>query len=285
MDEDGSELLGGNRIRVIRRGCVREIQLNRADSHNALDEELVDGLSSVFRALGREASDPASSRALRGVVLSGAGKSFCAGADLNYMRRIAANTEEENRDDARRLSGMFAAVRGCPVFVLARVHGSALGGGAGLAACWDLVIASDEARFGFTEVRLGIVPAVISPFVIERIGPARARGLFTTGEIIDALEARNIGLVDRVVPAAELDEAVERILQALLRAAPLASREAKALIERVNAGLPLAPERTGEGSLFEATSRTIARLRSAPEGREGIASFLEKRRPWWDETR
>jgi methylglutaconyl-CoA hydratase len=274
-------LSAGGRLAVIQREGIREIRLNRPEIRNALDEELIAGLTDAFKAVAREGADESTASTLRGVLLSGAGKTFCAGADLNYMKRVARYGEEENRDDARRLSALFAAIRRCPVFVLGRVQGAALGGGAGLAACCDLVIAAEDARFGFTEVRLGIVPAVISPFVIDRIGPARARSVFPTGEIFNAAEARNIGLADRVVPAGELDAAVDGVLKALLEAAPLASRESKLLIERAAAALPLAFDRTGEGSIFEATAHTIARLRAAPEGKEGISAFLEKRRAWW----
>jgi methylglutaconyl-CoA hydratase len=185
-------------------------------------------------------------------------------------------TEAENVADARRLSEMFRAIRGCPVFVIGRIQGFALGGGAGLVACCDLAIASDESRFGFTEVRLGMVPAVISPFVIERIGPARARSLFPTGEVFDAEEARRIGLVDRVVPAGDMDAAIQAVVDAVRAAAPGASREAKALVDRVSRW-PAADT----PALHEETARLIARIRGLPEGREGMAAFLEKRKAGW----
>jgi methylglutaconyl-CoA hydratase len=296
MPERGapSSLAGG---RLLRTDCdgLREIRLHRPDVRNALDEELIRGLTEVFEETAREVAniradaapgsvsapagpgDPTDA-APRAILLSAEGSSFCAGADLAYMSRVSGFSEAENVADARRLSEMFRAIRGCPVFVIGRVQGFALGGGAGLVACCDLAIASEESRFGFTEVRLGIVPAVISPFVIERIGPARARSLFPTGEIIQAEEARRIGLVDRVVPAGELDAAVQAVVEAIRAAAPLASREAKALVDRVSRWP------AGEApALHEETARLIARLRALPEGREGMAAFLEKRKARWIE--
>jgi methylglutaconyl-CoA hydratase len=262
-----------NKVLILDRGPIREIRLNRPEVHNALDEELISGLEEAFRAV---ASDEG---AIRGVLLSAAGKSFCSGADLHYMGRVAGYSEKENVADARKLSAMYRAIRSCPVFVLARVQGAVLGGGTGLVACADLALASAEARFGFTEVRLGILPAVISPFVLERIGPARARALFPTGEIFSAEEARQIGLVDRVVHETALDQAIDQLLQTLLQAAPLASREAKKLIETV---VPQDPtERLGIDEVFELTARTIARMRALPEGREGMAAFLQKRPAAW----
>ncbi len=289
-----SQARAGGRLAVIDRGPVREIRLHRPEVHNALDAELIGALTAAFEEITLAVEPAADSGALpssggedirpgsdfeppRAILLSGAGRSFCAGADLQYMREVAAFSEEENRADALRLAALFAAIRRCPVFVLARVQGAALGGGCGLVAASDLVVAAAGARFGFTEVRLGIVPATISPYVIERIGAARARALFPTGEIFDAHEARRIGLVDRVAPDEELDGAMGRILGALLSAAPGASREAKALADRIAAAssIPLDPALAAE------TAGWIARLRASDEGREGIAAFLEKRPARW----
>lgn len=298
-DQQPDERAGGPgpKVRVLDHGPVREIRLNRPEVHNALDEELAAALTDAFLAVLAEAE----TGRIRAVLLTGSGKNFCAGADVHYMRRVGARTPEENREDARRLSAMFQAVRACPVYVVARVHGAALGGGSGLAACCNRVVASSDSRFGFTEVRLGIIPSVISPFVLERIGASAARTYFPTGEVFSAEEARRIGLVDSVVPREELDAAVQAVLQGALQAAPHASRVAKALIGRVAPGsLPLgslpaelAALTDGESavaadsdeteSVFDLTARTIARMRSLPEGREGLAAFLEKRKPSWSE--
>lgn len=289
-----SQSRAGGRLAVVDRGPVRELRLHRPEAHNALDAELISALTEAFEEIhfaversadsavlpsrGGQAGGPARDFGPpRAVLLTGAGRSFCAGADLQYMREVAAFSEEENRADAARLAALFAAVRRCPVFVLARVQGAALGGGCGLVAASDLVVAAAGARFGFTEVRLGIVPATISPYVIERIGAACARALFPTGEIFDAAEARRIGLVDRIAPEEDLDGAVGRVLGALLSAAPGASREAKALADRIAAAssFPLDPALAAE------TAGWIARLRASDEGREGIAAFLEKRPARW----
>lgn len=264
-----SSVRGGGRLRVFARGPVREIRLHRPEVHNALDQELIAALTEAFDELA--AAPP------RAVLLTAAGRSFCAGADLQYMRRVAAFSEEENRADAARLAALFAAIRRCPAFVLARVQGAALGGGCGLLAAADFVLAAAGARFGFTEVRLGIVPATISPYVIERIGAARARALFPTGELFDAARAAWIGLADQVVPDAELDEATGRLLSALLAAAPGASREAKRLVETVSSR----GARSIDPALAAETAEWIARLRASEEGREGMAAFLEKRAASW----
>lgn len=258
------------------RGPIREIRLSRPEVHNAFDEELIAALTTAFVGVAGELD---AGRDLRAVLLSGAGRSFCAGADLHYMSSIAAYGGEENRRDAARLSAMFLAIRATPVPVVARIQGAALGGGAGLVAAADLAIAEAGARFGFTEVRLGIVPAVISPFVLERIGAARARALFPTGERFEAGEALRIGLVDRVAPEGALDAAVDEVLRHLLEVGPVAARETKQLVARVATQLPL-PLDPG-APLFAETAAWIARLRGSPEGREGMAAFLEKRAPSW----
>lgn len=262
MDGTTQELAGG-RLCIRNRGPVREIRLSRPDMHNALDEELIAALTRAFIEVGADPNPP------RAILLAAEGKSFCAGADLHYMQRIAGYSADENRADALRLAALFRAVHDCPVFVLGRIQGSALGGGCGLVAGCDLAMSSAQARFGFTEVRLGIVPATISPFVVARIGSAKARALFPTGEIFDAAEAQRIGLVDRVFAPEQLDAEVDRVIELLLSAAPGASREAKALADRA------------AGSTTEEAAALIARLRALPEGREGVAAFLQKRRPTW----
>jgi methylglutaconyl-CoA hydratase len=258
-----------SKLAVLDHGPIREIRLQRPDVHNAFDPELIEALHRAFSAV----DEPQ----LRGVLLSSTGKSFCAGADLEYMRSIAGYGEAENLADAGRLSAMLRSIRECPLYVIARVQGAALGGGAGLIAACDLVIASREAVFGFTEARLGILPAVISPFVIERIGPAHARALFPTGARFGAEDALRIGLVDQIVPPSELDDAVALAFAALLSSAPRASREAKSLISTVAKSLPL----TGGDPVFLDTAQRIARLRASEEAQEGMRAFLEKRPATW----
>lgn len=314
-------------VRVVDHGPIREIRLVRPEVLNALDEELAESLTRVFLQI---AVDLEAGKGPRGVLLTGEGAHFCAGADVNYMQRQSRQSVADNREDARRLSRMFQAVRGCPVYTIARVQGAALGGGSGLAACCDLVIAEEGARFGFTEVQFGILPAVISPFVIDRIGTAKARAYFPTGERFGAREAEAMGLVDRVVPATELDATVRGVCKILLAAAPGASRAAKRLIEMVAWRMPLQldleraldqelekdpfrkngalvfdplgvgtrstePHEHGpdceheedesdepETSVFEETARWIAHMRASREGQDGLAAFLEKRKPAWN---
>ena len=265
-----------SKLEIEERGPIREFRLHRPEVHNAFDEELIGALQTAFDQAERDVSEGAD---LRGILLSGAGKSFCAGADLNYMRAIAGFGRAENERDAMRLSRMFLAIRRCPVYVVARIQGAALGGGTGLVAAADLAVAGAGTRFGFTEVRLGIVPAVISPFVLDRIGPARGRALFPTGERFGAEEALRIGLVDRVVPDDALDGAVGSVLGELLQAGPGAAREAKRLATSVGRALPLSLE--PDGAVFGETAEWIARLRAGEEGQEGMSAFLGKRRPHW----
>ncbi|MEZ4654884.1 MAG: enoyl-CoA hydratase-related protein [Candidatus Eisenbacteria bacterium] len=264
-----------SKLQITDHGLIREVRLDRPEVHNAFDPELIDLLHRTFLEIRNEVAS--GNAELRAVLLSGSGKSFCAGADLGYMSSIASFGEAENIADADRLSGMLRAIRTCPVYVVARVHGAALGGGTGLLAACDLVVASNEAIFGFTEVRLGILPAVISPFVIERIGPSHARRLFPSGVRFDATEALRIGLVDRIVPPMQLDQAIEKELSALLTAAPQASREAKRLVETIGAALVARDEET----LYGETARWIARLRASEEGQEGMQAFFEKRPARW----
>jgi methylglutaconyl-CoA hydratase len=207
---------------------------------------------------------------VRAIVLSGEGKSFCGGADVAWMRQSLDLTFEENAIDAERMSDMFRAIDNCPAPVIARVHGAALGGGSGLAAVCDVVIAADDALFGFTEVKLGIIPAVISPFVVAKIGPSNARALFLTGERFDASRAMQIGLVHHVVALEQLDTRVELTLTEVCSAGPYAVRAAKQLVRNVL-------DATYEESR-DVTSRAIANQRISPEGQEGLRAFLERRK-------
>jgi methylglutaconyl-CoA hydratase len=208
------------------------------------------------------------------MVLTGAGKSFSAGADLNWMRRTAIYGEPENLADARALARLMQTLNELPKPTVARVNGAALGGGTGLVACCDIVIASERATFGTTEVRLGLIPSVIGPYVLAAVGPRHARRLMLTGERIGATEAARLGLVHEVAPAEQLDGAVERIVNELLKNGPAALAAAKHLI-RDFCGRPI------DAALIDDTAKRIARLRATPEAREGVGAFLEKRPPAW----
>jgi methylglutaconyl-CoA hydratase len=253
-------------LELSRDGVVLHVRLDRPDVRNAFNGTVVTELAATFARI--DADD-----ATRVVVLGGNGRSFCAGADLAWMQEQAALPPAENERSALAMARMFLAIASCRKPVIARVHGHALGGGTGLTAAVDVALAAEDATFGLTEVKLGIVPAVISPFVLQKIGAGRARTLFLTGERFDGREAERIGLVHRAVPAAELDVAVARVVAELLASGPAAVASAKDLIRTV-APLDLA-------AAPAVTSRWIAALRATPEAREGMAAFLEKRRPGW----
>ena len=252
-----------------RDGAVEHLILNRPDVRNAFNEQVIAELT-AWAGATREA---AAKRDVRVVVLSGAGRTFCAGADVTWMSRTVEFTEEENLRDAMAMSQMFGALDVLPVPLVCRVQGAALGGGAGLAAVCDIVVAEEDALFGFTEVKLGILPAVISPFALAKIGRSAARELFLTGARFPAARAREIGLVHAVVPAAELDSAVERYVRELLTAGPEAIAAAKALIPQVWGRS--APE------AMPMTAAAIAGRRVSKEGQEGLRAFLDKRTPSW----
>jgi methylglutaconyl-CoA hydratase len=241
---------------------VARVTLARPDVRNAFNAEVIEQLHDVFTRI--TAADD-----VRAVVLAGEGKAFCGGADINWMRSSLDLSFEANAIDAERMSDMFRAIDNCPKPVIARIHGAALGGGAGLAAVCDIAIACDDAVFGFTEVKLGIIPAVISPFVLAKIGASHARALFLTGERFDATQAQAIGLVHEVVPIGDLDAAVEGRLSELHTAAPGAIAAAKLLLRRVLDN-SYAESRT-------ITTQAIAQQRVSPEGQEGLRAFLERR--------
>jgi methylglutaconyl-CoA hydratase len=249
-----------------RDGAVEYVTLNRPDVRNAFNSNLITELAAWAAAI-------AADRTVRAVVLAGAGRMFCAGADVAWMAETVTYTEEQNLHDAQAMSSMFNAIDTLPVPVIGRVHGAALGGGAGLACVCDVVIADENTIFGFTEVKLGIIPAVISPFALAKIGRAAARELFLTGARFSAIRAKEIGLVHAVVPAAEMDDAVERFVQEFLSAAPGAIAAAKALIPEVWG------RSRDEGQAI--TAKAIAERRVSPEGQEGLRAFLEKRSPRW----
>jgi len=255
-------------LAIERQGPVGLVTLNRPERHNAFDDALIAELTDALRTI--EADD-----AIRVVVLSGAGKSFSAGADLNWMRRMAGFSTDDNRRDAMGLAVLMRTLAQLRKPTVARVHGAAYGGGAGLVACCDIAVATQFASFSFSEAKLGLIPAVISPYVIAAIGERYARRYFLTAERFDGAEAWRIGLVHEVTSGdAELDEKIGGIVDALLACGPVAQREAKELIRAV-ASRPFSSE------VMQDTADRIAKIRSSPEGREGVAAFLEKRKPAW----
>ncbi|HEX4014575.1 MAG TPA: enoyl-CoA hydratase-related protein [Candidatus Cybelea sp.] len=251
------------RLAVSPQGIAR-VTLARPEVRNAFNAEVIEQLHDVFTKI-------ASAGDVRAVVLDGEGTVFCGGADINWMRASLDLSVEANIADAKRMSDMFRAIDNCPKPVIGQIHGAALGGGAGLAAVCDIVIAANDAVFGFTEVKLGIIPAVISPFVIAKIGVSHARALFLTGQKFDAHAATHIGLVHKTVPPIELGAAVEYCLEEIFTAGPSAVSAAKLLIRRVM-------DCTYDESR-EITARAIAQQRAGAEGQEGLRAFLERRRP------
>ena len=246
---------------------IAKVTLDRPDLHNAFNDELIRLVTAAFTDIGGNPE-------VRAVILAGSGKSFCAGADLNWMKSMAGYAREENIADAQAAARMFLAIAKCPKPVLARVHGAALGGGAGAVAASDIAVAVESALFGFTEVKLGIIPGVISPFVISKIGPGRAREYFITGERFPAAVALNMGLVQHVVPDEKaLDALIETKVAQILTSAPGAIAAAKELIFGVAA-------RTLEGA-FEFTSEAIANARAGEEGQAGMKAFFAREKPPW----
>jgi methylglutaconyl-CoA hydratase len=243
-------------LRVEQDGDLLRVTMARPERRNAFDAELIRELTQAFGEIGDD---------VRAVLLAGEGRSFSAGADVDWMRDSIELSYEENIADARRLRMMLEGIDSCPAPVMARVHGHALGGGCGLVACSDIAVAAPDAQFAFSEVKLGIIPAVISPFALAKIGPSAARRYFVTGEKFDAQTALRIGLVHEV--AGDLDGAVDAILGELRSAGPEAARHAKKLVLERPDGL--------------GTERRIAQRRTSDEGQEGLRAFLEKRNPSW----
>lgn len=246
---------------------VAVITLDRPEVHNAFDDRLIATLTEALETIGADDS-------LRAVLLTGRGKSFSAGADLNWMRRSADYGEDDNLKDSRALARLMSTLDRLPKPTIARVNGTALGGGVGLVCACDIAIAADHARFGTTEVKLGIMPSVIGPYVVRTIGAREARRIMLTGERFLAEEAWHLGLVHRVTTMETLDQAVEATIEELLSAGPLAVQATKALIQDIE-GQPVSPD------LVDETARRIAALRATPEAREGMGAFLEKRLPAW----
>jgi methylglutaconyl-CoA hydratase len=249
-----------------RDGPVLRVTLNRPEVRNAFDEEVIAGLNTL-------ATSAASDRELRALVLAGSGKAFCAGADVAWMAKSIAYSQRENLSDAEDLARMLERLDTLPFPVIGRIHGAALGGGVGLAAICDIAIAADDAVFALSEVKLGILPAVVAPYVIRKIGISAARELFLTGRRFGAAQAKEIGLVHEVVPAADLDAAVNRRIGEVMTAGPRAVATAKALIREIAAAHP--------NDVIGLTTNTIATQRVSEEGQEGLRAFLEKRKPGW----
>ena len=252
---------------VDKKGAIGRVTLNRPDVRNAFDDGLIAALTQAFTELDRD-------KAIRVVVLAGNGPAFCAGADLNWMRRMAGYGYDDNLRDARALAEMLATLDGLDKPTIARVHGPAFAGGTGLVAACDMAVGTPEAKFCFSEAKLGLSPATISPYVMRAIGARAASRYFLTAEVFDAEEALRIGMLSALVPAAELDATVDALAQHLLAGGSEAHARIKDLIRQV-AGRPI------DDALKADTARRIAEIRSSPEGREGIASFLEKRKPKW----
>ncbi|HET6565216.1 MAG TPA: enoyl-CoA hydratase/isomerase family protein [Xanthomonadales bacterium] len=248
---------------------VLTLTLDRPEVHNAFGEQLI---REMTEALQQAADDPA----VRILVLAGAGKSFSAGADMNWMSSMVGASAEENERDAQQLARMLRRLNYFPKPTIARIHGAAFGGGVGLAACCDISIAVDTAQFALTEVRLGLVPAVISPFVFRRIGESQARRYFLTAERFDAATAQTIGLVQLVVTADDLDATLARQIELLLQGGPNALKQAKRLVFSV-----ANHDNTRQRQIDEDNARLIARLRVSEEGQEGLRAFLDKREPAW----
>ena len=256
-------------IEVDQTGAVATVRLARPELHNAFNAAMIAELTACFTAL-------ADDRAARAVVLTGAGRSFCAGADVQWMQSSLDFSYDENVADAECLAAMYASIDGLPKPLIGRINGAAIGGGAGLVACCDVAVAADHAMFGFSEVRLGIVPAVIAQYVVPKIGPSHARALFLTGARFDAGRAAAIGLIHQVVAADALDQAVEQVVADVLAGGPLAAGRAKALVSAMNI---LPPEQRRSYAV-----QAIAAARSGPEGQTGLRAFLDKTPPPWSET-
>ena len=240
-------------IKVERDGPVIRVSLNRPEVRNALNDELIDAIYQVFTTASSD---------IRVIVLSGEGATFCAGGDLEWMRKAAGYSEDENIADAMRISKMFSAIRDCHAVTIASVHGAAMGGGCGLISACDIAVATADSKFAFSEVKLGLIPATISPFVIDRIGKGHARALFVTGEVFDAAHAFAIGLIHEI-PEGDRERSVNRKIRAILAAGPQSIVGAKALVN----DSPLSAEET---------AKRLASARASEEGKSGIAAFLNK---------
>lgn len=256
-------------LEIVRAGAIATIWMNRPERHNAFDEQLIAELKKSFVELDEDST-------VRVIVLAGRGASFSAGGDLNWMKRQAQADLAANIEDAHALAHMLRTLYRCSKPTVARVHGAALGGGMGLVAACDIALASSEAQFGTTEVRVGLIPATIGPYVLAAMSARSARRYFQTGERFSAAEALRIGFVHETVAPEVLDIRLKIVLDALLAAGPKAQAAAKGLIADLDSRRPDAYD------VLEETARSIATIRATPEGREGIGAFLEKRKPVWN---
>jgi methylglutaconyl-CoA hydratase len=254
-------------LEVTRQGGVARVALNRPELRNAFDDALIKKLHATF-------DDVAKDRNVRVMVLAGNGPAFCAGADLNWMKRMAGYSYDENLADAKALAEMLAALDRLPKPTLARVHGPVFAGGTGLVAACDIAVGTPEAKFCLSEAKLGLSPATISPYVMRAMGERNARRYFLTAEVFDAEEAHRIGMLSALVPASYLDSAVDELVKHLLAGGPEAHAKIKALIRSVAGRRP-------DDALVAETAQRIAEIRGSPEGKEGIAAFLEKRKASW----
>jgi methylglutaconyl-CoA hydratase len=254
-------------LEVTRQGGVVRVTLNRPELRNAFDDALIACLTKTFREMGKDAS-------VRVMVLAGNGPAFCAGADLNWMKRMAGYSYDQNLADAQALADMLAALDRLPKPTIARVHGAAFAGGTGLVAACDIAVGTQEAKFCFSEAKLGLSPATISPYVMRAMGERMARRYFLTAEVFDAEEALRVGMLSLLVPANELDAAVGKLVENLLAGGPDSHAKIKALIRDVAGRRP-------DDALAAENAKRIAEIRGSPEGKEGIAAFLEKRKATW----
>ena len=254
-------------LEVTRQDGVARVTLNRPELRNAFDDALIAKLSQAFAELGDD-------RSVRVIVLAGNGPAFCAGADLNWMKRMAGYSYDENLADAKALADMLAALDRLPKPTIARVHGPVFAGGTGLVAACDIAVGTPDAKFCLSEAKLGLSPATISPYVMRAMGERLARRYFLTAEVFDAQEAYRIGMLSLLVPASELDAAVAELVKHLLAGGPESHAKIKALIRDVAGRRP-------DDALAAETAKRIAEIRGSPEGREGIAAFLEKRKASW----
>lgn len=260
--------MGKERTIIVEKGIISTLTLNRPEVHNAMNEEMISELTDAFTEIARD-------KDVRLIVLKGNGNSFCAGADLNYMKGIARFGYDENYEDGIRLANLFKEIYICPIPTLAMVHGASFGGSNGLIAACDIVIADENTTFAFSEVKLGIGPATISPFVIKRIGEFNARDLMLTGRRFKGHEAQKTGLVTHSVPKDRMTDLLEKYCKEFKTSAPLAVRYTKEIINNiVNQHLEISEE-------IKYTASCIAKLRQADEGQEGMSAFLEKRKPKW----
>lgn len=247
---------------------VWEIRLNRPEIHNAFNDELIGKITEAFKNLSKN-------KEARLIVLTGEGRSFCAGADLNWMKSMVNYTEEENKQDSEKLYEMFEAIDQCPVPIMAAVNGHALGGGMGLVSVCDFALTHEKTKFGFTETRLGLIPSVISSFCMAKIGENQARAWFISGERFDASQAKNMGLVHDVCTVEEFESKKTEWIDSFLQAGPIAARAAKRLVRDIKS----------ESDIKKYTCSEIARLRISQEGQEGMNALLEKRKANWNESK